>query len=298
MKDNCMICGKHLSTPRARSEGVGPECKKGFSRRICVLNSALVTLEHINDLFDETDYDMVFWLDQVYWRTDEAPYTHSWGADLEMPSDSAIQELLKMFGVQTTPDVPKDSYTDVLALQALHTVTVEPEWMSLFEGSASLETIRAGYDQDSLSGTLVEEVAERFFPANYYDAIQLVACADGPYHRLVRWAYEIGGREGLSAYLECWSSHAEFTEDWQIDEMEACTDAWQRGDTYWGIYPSPFIPLESLVRRLPSGGYFSPLEAEEEILNTDWSPWEPPYGHAGATSTPREVIKRLLVRRG
>lgn len=297
MKDNCMICGKHLSTPRARSEGVGPECKKGFSRRICVLNSALVTLEHINDLFDEADYDMVFWLDQVYWRTDEAPYTHSWGASLEIPSESAIQELLKMFGVQTTPDVPKDSYTDVLALQALHIVTVEPEWMSLFEGSASLETIRVGYEQDSLIQSLEGQVAEHFFPENYYDATQLVAEIDGPYHRLVRWAFEIGGREGLSAYIECWNNEFNYAQDWQIEEMEACTDAWERGDTYWGIYPSPFIPLETLVRRLPSGGYFSPLEAEEEILNIDWSPWEPPYG-AALRTTPREVIKRLLARRG
>ena len=42
MKDNCIICGKHLQTRIAKSEGVGPECKKGFSRKIRICKSISV----------------------------------------------------------------------------------------------------------------------------------------------------------------------------------------------------------------------------------------------------------------
>jgi len=245
-------------------------------------------------LIEEEGYDIIFWKNKVFWETDEAPYIHCWSSGGDRPPNSAIEKLCEIYGVRRVPDVPRDKFIDVLALQALHKVDDEPYWMAIFEGSVFLEQIRAEYNEDELHEGIEEQIEAAFFPDDAHHFYEMMGNEGGPFHRLTRWVYEIGGREGREVYHTLFEGFINEDGAWQMDELEAAQEAWLRGDDYWGTMNNPYHPLSELVRRIPPGAFFSPLEAEEEIRLIDWGGWEPPFDFWGM---PNERIIRGLIDR-
>lgn len=296
MKDNCIICGKHLQTRIAKSEGVGPECKKGFSRKIRICRSISVTNTYIEQLLEDEDYDIVihhpsFFNQTIWWKTDEAPYIHYWD-DGNTPSDSAIKELLEMYGYKMIEDVDTTRWIEVRALSNLHHVDIEDCYYSLFH-AIDTNTLTPKYDDERLINTIDDEISTWFHPETHYNFEP-----DGPLHRLVFWARELGGREAMDVLENLlYYDNPEMVNE----ELEECMDAFQRGDQYWGKQENPYNGVGNLRSALGDNDEreYTPLEAEEIIIEQrrTWPtvgqnapPWE------RHTKTPKDIIKQLINR--
>ena len=277
MKDNCMICGKHLSTPLAKSEGVGPECKNGFSRKIRYCSAGIVRQQYIDELFDELDYDIVVTNKKVWWQTDEAPYTHSishriWDAPKVGDSEcnvtlTALEELLRMFGYKKIEDVPHPSYVAVSALQNLHTHDREPYWLTIFDAEDlnTLAFTNGEPDDERVSRMLDrvhDELEEDFFPEIHYGSWEPVR----GHYRIFSLARRIGGKEGVEALDQVISYDPDESVEIRRHELDMCRDAFERGDLYWGPIENPLEAFNAMFGQLSTTGVYTPLEAEATML--------------------------------
>lgn len=271
MADNCMICGKHLSSKLAKTEGVGPECKHGFSRKIRYCTADHVERDYIEGLFDELEYDIVVTGKEVWWQTDEAPYLHSithnpWQAPKVLDDGcnvtvTSLEELLRMFGYKKIPDVPNPRYIGVSALQNLHTHDREPFWFSIFDAK-ELDLLEPSGDWfDQMEERAYEDLEHEFFPENAMYGT-LVHC-NGLW-RLYSLAKGIGGREGVNTLDTVFYEYDELAEH-RIYELETCKEAFERGDLYWGCMENNLSPINKLRSEIDHR-VFTPIEAEEIML--------------------------------
>ena len=270
MTDNCMICGKHLSSKLAKTEGVGPECKHGFSRKIRHCMADTVEREYIEGLFDELEYDIVVTSKEVWWQTDEAPYLHSithnhYSAPRVLEDEcnvtvTALEELLRMYGYKKIMDVPYPSYMGVSALQALHTHDREPFWFSIFDAKELDRLVPSECWLDNMLDIAYEYYEDDFFPEMMYRGQPPLGL-----HRLVSLADRIGGREGFDTLEHIfWYNHDEDAEI-RYHEQEMCKNAFERGDLYWGKLQNNLLPVTILGEEIGDRA-FTPAEAEEVML--------------------------------
>jgi len=270
MADNCMICGKHLSSRLAKTEGVGPECKHGFSRKIRYCTANEVSRDYIEALFDELEYDIVVTGKEVWWQTDEAPYFHSithspWQAPKVLDDEcnvtvTSLEELLKMFGYKKIPDVPHPRYIGITALQNLHTHDREPFWFSIFDAK-ELDLLEPAYDwRDEMEEVAYMDLEGEFFPDMWYGTMS----HHKGLHRLFSMARAIGGSEGSDALDEVLAYQDE-TAEHRTHEMEMCRGAFERGDLYWGEMENMLAPINRLYAEI-EGRVFTPQQAEEVML--------------------------------
>lgn len=275
MTENCMICGKHLSSKLAKTEGVGPECKHGFSRKIRFCSASIIGQEYIDSLFDELEYDIVVTAGKVWWQTDEAPYTHSISTNIwqqpkvEEPACNvtltAFEELLRMFGYKKIPDVPYPRYVGVSALQNLHRYDREPFWFSIFDAEG-LETLIPTEDWfETTHDTIRDELEGMFFPQQWHGSLENL----GGLHRMFSIARGIGGNEG-SDTLDYVFYYQDEDASLRMHELSECSDAFERGELYWGTLENPYTALYKLVSEMEPAinnrGSLTPLEAEEIVM--------------------------------